>query len=171
MILSVSIGLLIARLIVGLYLAGHGAQKLFGWYGGYGPAGTGKFFEGLGFRPGATFAVAAGLGEFVGGLMTALGLLSPIGPALIVMIMIVAIFTVHVDKGFWNADGGAELPLTNIAAALAVASTGPGAFSLDALIGFTAFSSPLFTWGLMGVAVVLALLNLAVRRKPPATAA
>jgi len=171
MILSVSLGLLIARLIVGLYLAGHGAQKLFGWYGGYGPAGTGKFFEGLGFRPGATFAVAAGLAEFVGGLMTALGLLSPIGPALIVMIMIVAIFTVHVDKGFWNTDGGFELPLTNIAAALAVASTGPGAFSLDALIGFTTLSSPLWTWGIMGVAVVLALLNLAVRRKPPAPAA
>jgi len=63
----VSIALLIARLILGLGLAAHGAQKIFGWFGGYGPKGTGDFFEGIGWRPGVLFAVAAGLGELTGG--------------------------------------------------------------------------------------------------------
>ena len=83
--------LLIARLLLGGALFAHGAQKLFGWFGGYGVKGTGGFMESLGFRPGPMFAIAAGLGETGGGLLTALGLGGPIGPALIIMVMIVAI--------------------------------------------------------------------------------
>src|SRR5690242_16864534 len=73
-------GLLIARLIVGFGLSAHGAQKLFGWFGGHGLKGTGGFFESLGFRPGVLFALAAGLGELGGGLFTAAGFLGPLGP-------------------------------------------------------------------------------------------
>ena len=75
-------GLVVARVVLGLLMASHGAQKLFGWFGGYGIAGTGGFLESLGFRPGRLFARTAGLGEFGGGLLVALGLFGPVGPAL-----------------------------------------------------------------------------------------
>src|SRR5689334_21517873 len=104
--------LLIARVILGLSLAAHGAQKLFGWFGGYGVAGTGGFFENLGFRPGSLFAIAAGLGEAGGGILTALGLFGPAGPALIVLVMTVAILTVHARAGFFATANGLELPLS-----------------------------------------------------------
>jgi uncharacterized membrane protein YphA (DoxX/SURF4 family) len=85
----VDAGLLIARLVLGLAICAHRAQKLFGWFGGYGPKGTGGFFESLGFRPGVFFAVAAG--ELVGGLLAALGFLGSISPALIILVMLVAV--------------------------------------------------------------------------------
>jgi putative oxidoreductase len=163
-------GLLIARLIVGIAMAGHGSQKLFGWFGGHGPAGTGGFFEQLGWRPGALFAVAAGLAELGGGVLTALGLLNPIGPALVVMVMIVATLAVHRTKGFWAANGGWELNGAYIAASLAFAFAGPGAYSLDALIGFDALGTPVRVWIVLAIAVVLALGNVAVRRPAPAAA-
>ncbi len=94
-----STGLLAGRLVLGLLLAGHGAQKLFGWFGGHGLAGTGAFFESLGFRPGRAFAAAAALSELGGGLLIALGFLGPVGPALIVAVMIVAALTVHWGHG------------------------------------------------------------------------
>jgi putative oxidoreductase len=163
-------GLLIARLIVGIAMAGHGSQKLFGWFGGHGPAGTGGFFEQLGWRPGAFFAVAAGLAELGGGLLTALGLLNPIGPALVVMVMIVASLAVHRTNGFWATNGGWELNGAYVAAALALAFAGPGAYSLDALIGFDALGAPVRVWIVLAIAVVLALGNVAVRRPAPAAA-
>src|SRR5207253_3542372 len=83
-------GLLLPRLVIGLVMAAHGSQKLFGWFGGYGIAGTGGFFESVGFRPGRVLATAAGLGETVGGLLVAVGLLGPIGPAVMLSLMIVA---------------------------------------------------------------------------------
>ena len=103
-----SAGFLIARLILGLALAAHGAQKLFGWFGGYGLAGTGGFFAGLGFRPGVLFALAAGLGEVGGGLLAAAGLFGPVGPALIVLVMLVAILTVHWPHGFFASSNGVD---------------------------------------------------------------
>ncbi|HJR53007.1 MAG TPA: DoxX family membrane protein, partial [Gemmatimonadota bacterium] len=93
-----SAALLILRLVLGLGLAAHGAQKLFGWFGGHGLAGTGGFFEGLGFRPGKAFAVLAGLGEFGGGILLALGLGGPLGPAVVVLVMLVAIGSVHLEN-------------------------------------------------------------------------
>ena len=104
-----SIALLIARLILGLGLAAHGAQKLFGWFGGHGPKGTGDFFEGVGWRPGVLFAVAAGLGEVGGGLLLALGFLGGIGPGVMILVMLTAIVTVHLGKGFFILNGW-ELP-------------------------------------------------------------
>ncbi len=166
---ALGIGLLLARLIVGLSLFGHGAQKLFGWFGGYGLAGTGAFFEGLGFKPGSLFALLAGLGEFVGGALTLLGWLNPIGPALIISVMIVAMFSVHWPKGFWNNNGGYELNLTVIAAVLALAFVGPGQLSIDAVAPIPALASPSVTWIILGIAALGGLLSLGARRRPKPT--
>jgi putative oxidoreductase len=159
-----NVAFLIIRLIVGLGIAAHGSQKLFGWFGGYGIAGTGGFFEGLGFRPGRLFALAAGLGETVGGLLVFLGLGGPIGPAIVVAVMLVAIVSVHITKGFLTQFGGWELPALYVAGALALAFTGPGAYSLDRLLGITVLSQETQIWYALGLAMVLAGLNLLARR-------
>ena len=161
-----ALGLLIARLILGLGLAGHGAQKLFGLFGGYGISGTGGFMESLGWKPGHLFAIAAGIGELGGGLLTALGFLSPLGPALIVLVMVAASLSVHLAKGFWSANGGYELPAMNIAGALAIGFCGPGAYSLDAGFG-TGWSDPQTIWIMFGVAIGLGVINNAIRRPAP----
>jgi putative oxidoreductase len=158
------IALLISRIIIGLGIAAHGSQKLFGWYGGYGLKGTGSFFEQLGFKPGPLFALGAGLGEFGGGLLTVLGLGGPIGPALIVMVMLVAIVTVHLGHGFFVTKNGVEVPSLYIAGSLLIALAGPGLYSLDTLLGANAMWQPNAAWVALGVAVVLALLNIVVRR-------
>ena len=159
------IALLLVRLI-GLGLAAHGAQKLFGWFGGHGIAGTGGFMESLGFRPGRLFATAAGLSEFVGGLLLVLGLGGALGPMVIVATMIVAIGSVHIAKGFFAQDGGYELPLTNIALVVLLAFTGFGAYSLDAAFGIAMSSA--VTWVLIALGVIGGLANLAIRRSPAA---
>ena len=130
-----SIGLLILRLVVGLTLAAHGVQKLFGWFGGYGIAGTGQFFEQLGFRPGRVQAVLAGLAETAGGLFLAAGLLTPAAAAAVVAVMLVAAVSVHGKAGFFAQGGGYEYPLVLAGAGLALAFTGPGALSVDAALG------------------------------------
>jgi len=160
----VNLGLLLIRLIFGLVMVAHGAQKLFGWFGGHGLRGTGQAFDGVGFRPGTFFAVSAGLAEVGGGLLTALGFLGAIGPALIVMVMLVAVLAVHLKNGFSMANNGWELCGLYIAGALALAFGGFGAYSLDGAFGLTMLSAPQITWLLMGAAAVLAVLNLAVRR-------
>jgi putative oxidoreductase len=165
-----SIAFLIIRLIVGLGIAAHGTQKLFGWFGGYGVDGTGGFFESLGFRPGTFFALAAGLGETAGGLLLFLGLGGPVGPAIVVLVMLVAIFSVHITKGFFTQFGGWEMPALYIAGALAVAFAGPGAYSLDRAFGITVLSQENQIWYALAAAVVLAGLNLLARR-PVKTAA
>ena len=164
------IAILLARLFLGLALAAHGAQKILGWFGGYGIRGTGGFFEGLGFRPGTLFAAGAGLGEFGGGLLTALGLGGPIGPALIVMVMLVALIVVHWKNGFF-APNGIELTLMNITGALLLTFVGPGLYSVDALLGINAAWPESIRWISLAVAVVLALVNIAIRRPAPAKAA
>src|SRR3954462_4373236 len=87
---TLSVGLLIGRVVIGLLMAAHGAQKLFGWFGGYGLNRTGEFFVHLGFQPGRAFAVAASVGELTSGLLVALGMLGPVGPAIMISVMIVA---------------------------------------------------------------------------------
>jgi putative oxidoreductase len=159
------LALLIARLAVGLTLAAHGAQKLFGWFGGYGLKGTGGYFEGLGFRPGAAFAAAAGLGELAGGLLTAAGLFSPLGPALLVVVMVVAILAVHWEKGFFAQAGGLEYPLVIAASAVGLAFA-PGAYALDAVLGTRLVSRPDEIWLVIAGAIVLGVLNLAARHRP-----
>jgi len=136
-------GILIARLVVGLVMAAHGSQKLFGWFGGHGLAGTGGFFEMLGFRPGRLFALAAGATEVLSGVLVAAGFLGPIGPALMLSVMIVAAVTVHWKNGYFATSNGIELPAMFSVAAIALAFTGFGQFSLDALTGLDAmFGGP-----------------------------
>ena len=156
-------GLLIARVVFGLVMAAHGSQKLFGWFGGYGIAGTGGFLESLGFRPGKFFAMAAGTSEMAGGLLLALGLLGPLGPALIVAVMIDAMVTVH-WHGLFAANNGIELPLLYIVGAAAIALIGNGAYSLDAVLGLSWNSS--VVWVALGLGVLGGFANLAIRRAP-----
>jgi putative oxidoreductase len=165
-----ALGLLVPRLIIGLGIAAHGSQKVFGWFGGYGPKGTGQFFESLGFRPGVAFAVVAGLGELSGGLLTVLGFLGAIGPAIMMTVMLVAILTVHIKNGFFVTKNGWELPGAYIGAALAFAFGGFGALSIDHAIGLTALNGGRVSWLLVLIAVVVALLNLAARRPAPQAA-
>jgi putative oxidoreductase len=128
-----AIGLLIIRVIVGLYFAAHGAQKAFGWFGGNGPEKTGAFFEAIGIRPGKTMAIFAGIGEFIGGILFAIGLLTPLSAILIIGPMIVAIKTVTGKNGIFIEKNGIEYNLVLIAIALGIALIGPGTLSLDAL--------------------------------------
>ena len=128
------IGLLIIRLIIGITFMGHGAQKLFGWFGGYGIKGTGGWFESIGVKPGATMAVLAGLSELGGGLLFALGLVTPLAAILIIGTMLVAIVKVHAANGLWATANGYELNLLYIVIALGVALTGAGSYSLDAIL-------------------------------------
>ena len=155
-------GLLIARMVFGLLMAAHGTQKLFGWFGGYGLAGTGGFFEQLGFRPGRFFAAAAGATEVTAGLLVAFGLLGPLGPALIVPVMLVAIATVHWQHGLFAQNNGIEVPLLYAVAAVALALTGFGAFSIDAALGLT--WSTEVAWTAIALGVLGGAANLAIRK-------
>jgi putative oxidoreductase len=145
-------GLLLIRLVFGLALAAHGAQKLFGTFGGHGIAGTGGFFEALGFRPGKMFATLAGLGELGGGLAFAAGLFTPLAAAVVIATMLVAIFGVHLPKGFFGQNGGYEMPLLFATVATALAATGPGRLSVDATLGI-AWAGP--KWAALAVALGL----------------
>jgi putative oxidoreductase len=161
-------GLLLARMVFGLLMAAHGSQKLFGWFGGYGLVGTGGFFESLGFRPGRFFAAAAGATELSAGLLVALGVLGPLGPALIVSVMIVAMATVHWQHGLFAQNNGIEVPLLYAVAAVAIALTGPGAYSLDGLLGVSWPSA--VAWTALALGVLGGVANLAVRKTEPAQA-
>jgi putative oxidoreductase len=164
---ALSTGLLVARLIFGLGMSAHGAQKLFGWFGGYGLTKTGEFLAPLGFRPGRLFAAIASSTEVVAGLLIALGLFGPVGPALMLSVMIVAAVTVHWNKGFF-APNGIELSALYAAVAVVLALSGPGLFSLDALLGLEALWSPTVAAVALAVGVIGGLGNLAARRRAPA---
>jgi putative oxidoreductase len=164
-------GLLVIRVVVGLALAAHGTQKLFGTFGGHGIAGTGGFFESIGFKPGKVLATLAGLGELGGGLGLALGVLTPLSAAVVIATMVVAT-SVHVDKGFFAQNGGYELPLLIAAAAAGLAFTGAGPLSVDAALGLTLGG---VRWGLLAVGLGVAgalpplMARAAVRRRGAAT--
>ena len=130
-----SLGVLIVRLVVGGLLAGHGAQKLFGWFGGAGLEGTAGWMESMRLRPGTAWARLAGGSELGGGLLTALGFLNPLGPIAAMGAMSMAWAKVHLGNPVWSTKGGAELPLTNIAVLAALTVAGPGRLSLDSLLG------------------------------------
>ncbi len=126
---------LVLRAALGALLAGHGAQKAFGWFNGPGMEGTSGFMEMLGLRPGRPWATLAALSEFGGGVLTLLGLLNPLGPLGVISSMSMATTKAHWGKPIWVTEGGAELPVTNMAAALALILNGPGKYSLDRALG------------------------------------
>jgi len=130
-----SFGLLLLRLVVGGLLAGHGAQKLFGTFGGGGVEGTAAWLRSLRLRPARPWAIAAGASELGAGVLTATGSLTPLGSVAGIAAMTMATTKVHLGKPVWVTTGGAELPLTNIAALSALALTGPGKLSVDRLLG------------------------------------
>ncbi|MGP0051609.1 MAG: DoxX family protein [Solirubrobacteraceae bacterium] len=129
------IGRLFLRLIVGGLFVGHGTQKLFGWFGGYGLDATGQFFENLGLRPGKRHALAAGAAEAGGGALLVLGAATPLAASVLIATMITAINRVHLKNGPWATNQGYEYNLVLIAAVLALAETGPGSPSVDAARG------------------------------------
>jgi putative oxidoreductase len=143
------LGSLIARVVVGGLFVGHGTQKLFGWFGGHGPEGTGQFFESAGIRPGRRQAIAAGASEAGGGVLLAAGLLTPLAAASISGVMITAIRTVHAEKGVWVMEGGFEYNATLLALLFLLTEVGPGPWSLDAALGIEAKGS---VWALVQLA-------------------
>jgi putative oxidoreductase len=156
-------GMLLLRLVVGLTMAAHGAQKLFGSFGGPGLAGTAHFLEQMGFRPGELHALLSGGAEFGGGLLLALGLLTPLGAAAVTGSMLAAIATVTWQNGFISAKGGYEYNLVLIASALAVAFAGPGRLSVDEALGWRLSG---WRWGVAAAALaaVTAVAVLAARQ-------
>jgi putative oxidoreductase len=130
----INIGLLIIRVVIGVIFMGHGAQKLFGWFGGYGIKGTGGWFESIGIKPGAAMALLAGLTELIGGILFTLGLLTPLAGIMIAGTMVMAIAKVHAPNGLWSTENGYEYNLTVIAVVIGVALIGPGQYALDAFL-------------------------------------
>jgi putative oxidoreductase len=163
----VAYGLLFLRVVIGLSLAAHGAQKLFGWFGGYGPRGTAGFFGGLGFRPPLAMALIAGLSE-AAGLAFALGFLTPFAALAMASVMVVAIGSVHWRNGFWAGNGGYEYNLALWTVAVAVGATGPGRFSIDRALGWDgALSGVWWGVGVLVASIAGGLLVLSTRQTPP----
>jgi putative oxidoreductase len=168
-----SYGILLLRLVVGVAFIGHGTQKLFGWFGGYGPQGTGGFFGSKGFRAPVLMAVVAGASEAGGGTLLALGLATPLACLLLATVMINAIGSVTFKKAFML---GSELELAYLTVAVALAATGPGLFSLDRAIGWDDDISGVW-WGVgvLGAAILASLVTLTLGRDrsaiPPEPAA
>ena len=131
----IDLALFVLRATLGGLLAGHGAQKLFGTFEGPGLQGTTGWMESMGLKPGKQWAVAASASEFGGGVLMILGLLNPLGPIASLGSMGMATAKVHWGRPIWVTQGGAELPLTNIAVATALSLAGPGKYSLDNALG------------------------------------
>jgi putative oxidoreductase len=160
-------GLLLLRLTVGLTLAAHGAQKLFGWFGGPGLEKTGQGLEMLGFAPGRRHAIVAGVVELGAGALLVLGLFSLLGASLVGAVMFVAAVTVHLRQGFFITSGGFEYNLVLGVAGLTLAFTGPGALSADALFG-SSISGIVPGIGAVLIGLLGGAAQLAQRRPAPA---
>ena len=148
-----SYGLLLLRVVVGLAFVGHGTQKLFGWFGGYGPQGTGGFFAAQGYRAGVAMAIMAGLAETGGGALLALGFLTPLAGTLIAIVMINAIGSVTFKRAFML---GSEVEIAYLTVGIALAAIGPGRFSLDRALGWDDNLSGVW-WGVAALAVAAAI--------------
>jgi putative oxidoreductase len=152
---SVSAGLLVLRVVAGLTLSAHGAQKVFGWFGGAGLTKTMAGYQNMGLRPGWLWATLAVLGEIGGGLSVAFGFLTPLGAAGMVGAMVMAIFKVSWRNGFWNTNRGYEYPLLLLAAAVTLGLTGAGAYSLDALARIHLLLNPLNVFLILTIAALI----------------
>jgi putative oxidoreductase len=155
------LGRLLARLAIGGLFIGHGTQKWFGWFEGPGLETTSATMESLGMRPGRRNALAASATETVGGAMIAAGALTPLAAASLIGTMITAIRTVHLEKGFWAANGGYEFNLTLIAALLILVDGGPGSPSVDSALGIedtgSGWALAALAGGVAGAALVAAV--------------
>jgi putative oxidoreductase len=165
-------GLLLIQAVVGLFVAGHGAQKLFGVLGGFGISGTAGYLEGFGLRNGRLLAYAAGTSELVGGVAFAAGFLTPAAAVLVASTMLVASRTDHRGRGLWIFNWGSEHVLTNAAVAIGLAFNGAGPISVDHAIGWDVSGT---WWGIgaavasvLGAASVLALRSSVPVTQPPA---
>lgn len=162
------IGLLLIRLIIGVLFIGHGTQKLFGWFGGPGIGGTAGYFQSLGYRHGRSTAILAGLTELGAGAALAAGVLTPLAAAAVMGVMINAAVAQHADMGLWVQDGGFEYPLVVAVVAIALAATGPGALSLDGVLGWQ-LSGVTPAVGAVLLGTLTALLALATRSRQQTT--
>ena len=167
MAIALSLGLLILRVIGGLTLAAHGAQKLFGWFEGPGLTKLSQGFEKQGFKPVWIWVSLVILGELGGGLSVAFGFLTPLGAAGMFAAMFMAIFKSHWKNGFWNSKRGLEFPLQLLAIGVAIGLTGPGNYSLDALFGIALPDTLLFCI-LAFVGLLVDIIGLIISRQPAA---
>jgi putative oxidoreductase len=161
---TMGIGLLIARVLIGLAMAAHGTQKLFGWFGGYGLGPTGEFMVQLGFNQGRVFAAMASIIEITSGLLVTLGFLGPVGPALMISVMLVATITVHWKNGLFASKNGIEIPLLYASAALIFAVVGFGPYSVDRMAGIHDPWVPSYTWIVIAIGALGGLGNVALSR-------
>jgi putative oxidoreductase len=165
-------GLLVIRVVAGGIVLAHGLQKTFGWWNGPGPQGIRGWLGSMGFRLVGLMTLLLILAED-GGLLFALGFLTPLAALMIVASQAVAILTVHWKNGFWNGGGGYEFNLLLIASATAIAATGPGRFSIDRWLGWDDNTSGVW-WGVgvlaLGVLSAIAIVT-TLRREVPAEAA
>lgn len=162
---ATDVGILIVRLAVGLTFAAHGAQKVLGWWGGPGFAGWTGGIARMGLRPAPFWAAISAGVELVGGLLLALGFLTPIGSAFLVAQSIYIVVRTHLPRGFWNSGGGIEFPLQLLAGSLLIVATGPGAIAIDPAVGVD-----LGVWwraGSLAVAVFGAFVAMAIVRPRP----
>jgi putative oxidoreductase len=150
--------LLVLRVGIGLVFAAHGAQKLFGWWNGPGMAGWQGAMEHMGYRPAALFATVSALVEFVGGLLLAFGFLTPFAAAVLIAQAVVIVGAAHWRNGFFSTAGGFEFPLTLGIGAAAILLAGPGAYSVDAVLGITFAADVRLALGVLGIAGGLAML-------------
>jgi putative oxidoreductase len=159
------LGRLLLRVTVGSIFLEHGTQKLFGWFGGHGPDGTGQFFESIGLRPGRRNAIAAGTAEAGGGLLLGFGLATPLAAASLASVMLTALRTAVWRDGFKIGQGGYEVLL--LVSAVALAESGPGPWSLDALLGSERRGARWAIAALAGAATGSALAVALGRQQPP----
>jgi putative oxidoreductase len=168
MAITLSLGLLILRVIGGLTLAAHGTQKLFGWFEGPGLTKLSQGFEKQGFKPVWLWVSLVILGELGGGLSVAFGFLTPLGAAGMFAAMFMAIFKSHWKNGFWNSKRGLEFPLQLLAIGVAIGIMGPGSYSLDALFGI-AFPGTLLFCVLAFAGLLVDITGLIISRQPTTT--
>jgi putative oxidoreductase len=159
------VGILIVRLAIGLTFAAHGAQKVLGWWGGPGFAGWTAGIARMGLRPAPLWAAISAGVELFGGLLLALGLITPIASALLVAQSIYIIVRVHLPRGFWISGGGIEFALQLLAGSLLVVASGPGAIAIDPALGINL--GPWWRAGSLVVAIVGALFAMAIARPRP----
>lgn len=161
----------VLRVLIGALFVGHGAQKLFGWFGGAGMNASSQWMAGLGLRPARLWATIGALGEFGGGLMFALGLLTPVASALLVASMLVAIFLANGAKGLWNTQGGYEYNLVLLASAYVIGGLGPNQYTLDQWIAWPWAYATLFAVSMV-VAIagaVIAIVTARTQQQPSET--